>query len=129
MVLVLAAVAYAAAAPAAAEDAAAPVAAPAKSADAPVQPAAAQSGCKLSVGSSSRDVPSGSQVCWRPPEYLTCVGNGNWAPKFCPDGQKCQESGGKITCVQDPSPPELPLEQINSAAASKIDKAKVLDRK
>lgn len=68
------------------------------------QPAAANrpSGCKLLVGNNAKDIATGNQVCWRHPEYLTCTTSGNFVPKFCPNGQKCEETGGRVSCVPDP---------------------------
>jgi len=81
-------------------------------------------GCAMLVGTSSKDLTAGAQVCWRHPEYLTCTNSGDWVPKFCEQGTHCVESGGKTSCVQNEhhNEPSVPNE-VEVSDAAQADKA------
>lgn len=61
----------------------------------PLESPARPNGCTILMGSSYRPVtfPIGCQVCWNPPEYISCKPDGSWsdALNFCPSGTVCTE--------------------------------------
>jgi len=70
--------------------------------------------CTVYVGDQERKMKPGCQICWVPPEHITCK-DGDWSFGTCdPNTEKCQHTGEcTTTCV--PKPQTTPRPKITRA--------------